>query len=67
MGSAIELAKFTPLASIFSVHEPRYQGRLLSSIYARPLDVLTTVALFDFVVIDPGSYLAARLERRFAR
>ena len=64
---AIELAKVTSLASVLSVHELMYQGRLLSATYYRPLEVLTTVALVYFVVIYPGSYLSARLERRFAR
>ncbi|KHN49119.1 ABC transporter permease, partial [Dickeya fangzhongdai] len=41
------------------------QGRLLSSDSYRPLEILTVVALFYFVLIWPGSYLAARLERRW--
>lgn len=64
---AIELAKVTSLASILSVHELMYQGRLLSSTYYRPLEILTTVAVVYFVLIYPGSYLSARLERRLAR
>lgn len=62
----IELAKVTSLASVLSVHELMYQGRLLSSTYYRPLEILTTVALVYFVLIYPGSYLSARLERRLA-
>ncbi|KFX04826.1 ABC transporter permease [Pectobacterium betavasculorum] len=61
----IELAKVTSLASILAVNELIYQGRLLSSTYYRPLEILTVVALLYFVLIWPGSYLAARLERRF--
>ncbi|KFX21723.1 amino acid ABC transporter permease [Pectobacterium betavasculorum] len=61
----IELAKVTSLASILAVNELMYQGRLLSSTYYRPLEILTVVALLYFVLIWPGSYLAARLERRF--
>lgn len=64
---AIELAKVTSLASILTVHELMYQGRLLSATYYRPLEILTVVALVYFIVIWPGSLLAARLERRFAR
>ncbi len=63
---AIELAKVTSLASVLSVHELMYQGRLLSSTYYRPLEILTTVAIVYFVLIYPGSYLSARLERRLA-
>lgn len=64
---AIELAKVTSLASILSVHELMYQGRLLSSTYYRPLEILTVVALVYFVIIYPGSFLSMQLERRLAR
>lgn len=63
---AIELAKVTSLASVLAVHEVMYQGRLLSSTYYRPLEILTVVALVYFVLIWPGSWLSARLERRLA-
>lgn len=61
----IELAKVTSLASILTVNELMYQGRLLSSTYYRPVEILTVVALLYFVLIWPGSYLSARLERRY--
>jgi len=63
---AIEVAKMSSLASVLSVHELMYQGRLLNSTYYRPLEILTTVAFIYFVLIYPGSYLSARLERRLA-
>jgi polar amino acid transport system permease protein len=63
---AIELAKVTSLASVLAVHEIMYQGRLLSSTYYRPLEILSVVALVYFVIIYPGSWLSARLERRLA-
>lgn len=63
---AIELAKVTSLASVLAVHEVMYQGRLLSSTYYRPLEILTVVALVYFVLIWPGSWLSSRLERRLA-
>ena len=63
---AIELAKVTSLASLLAVNEIMYEGRLISSTYYRPLEVLTVVALMYFLLIYPGSYLAARLERRLA-
>ena len=62
----IELAKVTSLASVLAVHEIMYQGRLLSSTYNRPLEMLTVVALVYFVLIYPGSWLSALLERRLA-
>ncbi|MEG3130852.1 amino acid ABC transporter permease [Pantoea cypripedii] len=61
----IELAKVTSLASILTVNELMYQGRLLSSTFYRPVEILTVVALLYFVLIWPGSYLASRLERRY--
>ncbi|HEY1329136.1 MAG TPA: amino acid ABC transporter permease [Casimicrobiaceae bacterium] len=63
---AIELAKVTSLASLLAVNEVMYQGRLLSSTYYRPLEILTVVALFYFFLIWPGSYLSSRLERHLA-
>ncbi|MCM2292334.1 amino acid ABC transporter permease [Allorhizobium sp. BGMRC 0089] len=63
---AIEVAKMSSLASVLSVHELMYQGRLLSSTYYRPLEILTTVAFIYFVLIYPGTWLSARLERRMA-
>ncbi len=64
---AIELAKASSLASVLTVHELMYQGRLLSSTYYRPLEIFSTVALVYFVLIYPGSLLSARLERHLAR
>ena len=64
---AIEVAKMSSLASILSVHELMYQGRLLSSTYYRPLEIFTTVAFIYFILIYPGSYLSVRLERRLAK
>lgn len=63
---AIEVAKMSSLASVLSVHELMYQGRLLSSTYYRPLEILTTVAFIYFILIYPGTWLSARLERRMA-
>ena len=63
---AIELAKVTSLASVLAVHEVMYQGRLLSSTYYRPLEILTVVAFVYFLLIWPGSYLSARLEHKLA-
>jgi polar amino acid transport system permease protein len=63
----IELAKNTSIASVIAVQELMYQGRALSSAFYRPLEVLTAVAVIYFLLIYPGSFMAARLERRFAR
>ncbi len=60
----IELAKVTSLASLLAVQEIMYQGRLLSSTYYRPLEILTVVALIYFALIWPGSFLSAWFERR---
>lgn len=64
---AIEVAKMSSLASVLSVHELMYQARLLSSTYYRPLEILTTVAFIYFVLIYPGTWLSARLERHMAK
>lgn len=63
----IEVAKMSSLASVISVHELMYQGRLLSSTYYRPFEILTAVAFIYFVLIYPGTFLAGRLEKRLAR
>lgn len=61
---AVELAKVTSLASVLSVHELMYQGRLLSSTYYRPLEIFTVVALTYFLLIYPLSLGSRWLERR---
>lgn len=62
----IELCKNTSIASVITVQELMYQGRALSSAFYRPLEILSAVAVIYFLLIYPGSYLAARLEKRFA-
>lgn len=61
----IELAKNTSIASVITVQELMYQGRAISSISYRPLEVLTAVAIIYFVLIYPGAYLASRLEKKY--
>lgn len=63
----IEVAKMSSLASVISVHELMYQGRLLSSTYYRPFEILTAVAFIYFFLIFPGTFLAGRLEKHLAR
>jgi len=63
----IEVAKMSSLASVISVHELMYQGRLLSATYYRPFEILTAVAFIYFVLIYPGTFLAGRFEKRLAR
>lgn len=62
----IELAKNTSIASVIAVQELMYQGRALSAAFYRPLEILTAVGIIYFLLIYPGSYLASRLEKRFA-
>lgn len=64
---AVEVAKVTSLASILSVQELMYQGRMLSSTYYRPLEILTTVGLVYLVMIYPLTWTSAALERRMRR
>ena len=63
---AIELAKNTSIASVIAVQELMYQGRALSSVYYRPLETLTAVAVIYFVLIYPGAWWASRFEKRFS-
>ena len=63
---AIELAKNTSIASVIAVQELMYQGRALSSVYYRPLETLTAVAVLYFVLIYPGAWWASRFEKRFS-
>jgi polar amino acid transport system permease protein len=62
----IEVAKNTSIASVIAVHELMYQGRALSAVSYRPLEMLTAVAVIYFVLIYPGAYAAGRLEKRLA-
>ena len=64
---AVEVAKVTSLASVISVQELMYQGRLLSSTYYRPLEILTAVGFIYLLVIYPLSLASMLMERRMAR
>jgi polar amino acid transport system permease protein len=64
---AVEVAKVTSLASVLSVHELMYQGRLLSSTFYRPLEILTAVGFVYLIIIYPLSFASRALERRLAR
>lgn len=64
---AVEVAKITSLASVLSVHELMYQGRLLSSTFYRPMEILTAVGVIYFFIIYPLSFSSMLLERHLAR
>ena len=64
---AVEVAKVTSLASVLSVHELMYQGRLLSSTFYRPLEIFTTVGIVYLVMIYPLSFASMKLEQRMKR
>jgi polar amino acid transport system permease protein len=64
---AVEVAKVTSLASVLSVHELMYQGRLLSSTFYRPLEIFSAVGFIYLVIIYPLSLASLLLERRMAR
>lgn len=64
---AVEVAKVTSLASVLSVHELMYQGRVMSSTYYRPLEILTTVGIVYLIMIYPMTWTSAALERRMRR
>ncbi|MEI4484875.1 amino acid ABC transporter permease [Frigidibacter sp. MR17.14] len=64
---AVEVGKVTSLASVLSVQELMYQGRILSSTFYRPLEIFTTVGLVYLVMIYPLTWTSGLLERRMAR
>lgn len=63
---AVELGKNTSIASIVTVHELMYQGRMLSSEYYLPLETFTVVAVIYFILIYPLTLAATVLERHLA-
>ena len=67
MERSIELMKTTTLVATVSYADLLYQANELAQKTFRPLEVYTVVALIYFISISFISYLAARLERRFAR
>ena len=67
MERSIELMKTTTLVATVSYADLLFQANELAQKTFRPLEVFTIVALIYFVTITFVSFLAARLERRFAR
>ena len=67
MERSIELMKTTTLVATVSYADLLFQANELAQKTFRPLEVFTVVALIYFVTITAFSFLAARLERRFAR
>ncbi|MCW0001488.1 amino acid ABC transporter permease [Pararhizobium sp. YC-54] len=63
----IEVGKMSSLASVLSVPELMYQGRLLSSTFYRPFEVITTLAIIYFLLIFPSGLFSRWLEVRMAR
>ena len=63
----IELTKMTALASTIAFADLLYEGRLLSSMTFRPLEIYTVVAAMYLVMLVAGSYLVGRVERRLRR
>lgn len=64
---AVDVAKVTSLASVLSVHELMYQGRILSSTYYRPLEIFTAVGIIYLVIVYPLTFTSMMLERRVNR
>jgi len=67
MERSIELMKTTTLVATVSYADLLFQANELAQKTFRPLEVFTVVALIYFVTISFISFLASRLERRFAR
>lgn len=67
MERSIELMKTTTLVATVSYADLLFQANELAQKTFRPLEVFTIVALIYFLAISFISFLAARVERRFAR
>ncbi|TYC52978.1 amino acid ABC transporter permease [Rhodobacterales bacterium] len=67
MERSIELMKTTTLVATVSYADLLYEANELAQKTFRPLEVYTVVALIYFISITFISFLAARLEGRFAR
>lgn len=67
MERSIELMKTTTLVATVSYADLLFQANELAQKTFRPLEVFTVVALIYFVSISFISFLASRMERRFAK
>ncbi|WP_299482690.1 amino acid ABC transporter permease [uncultured Roseibium sp.] len=67
MERSIELMKTTTLVATVSYADLLFQANELAQKTFRPLEVFTIVALIYFVSISFISFLASRMERRFAK
>lgn len=67
MERSIELMKTTTLVATVSYADLLFQANELAQKTFRPLEVFTVVALIYFVSISFISFVASRLERRFAK
>jgi len=63
----IGVVKITSLASTIAYGELLYEGKLLSGIIFRPLEVYTTLAVIYFVVLYTGTYFTYILEKRLSK
>ncbi|MEM8700199.1 MAG: amino acid ABC transporter permease [Pseudomonadota bacterium] len=67
MERSIELMKTTTLVATVSYADLLFQANELAQKTFRPLEVFTVVALIYFVSISCISFVASRVERRFAK
>lgn len=67
MERSIELMKTTTLVATVSYADLLFQANELAQKTFRPLEVFTVVALIYFVSISFISFIASRMERRFAK
>nr|WP_319384215.1 amino acid ABC transporter permease [uncultured Roseibium sp.] len=67
MERSIELMKTTTLVATVSYADLLFQANELAQKTFRPLEVFTVVALIYFVSISFISFVASRMERRFAK
>ncbi len=66
-GFLVQLIKATSLASIIGFTELTRAGQIISNATFKPFIVISTVAVFYFLLCWPLSLLASRMEQRFSR
>jgi polar amino acid transport system permease protein len=64
LSNSVSLFKESSLVSAVGMVDLMYVGQSISNHTARPLEILTAVAVFYFAVAFPATRLVAYLERR---
>jgi len=63
LSNSVSLFKESSLVSTVAISELMYQGKLVSTITYRPIEILTVVALMYFVIAFPITLLVGKIEK----